>query len=896
MSSVIDKIPILGSNDTDDTENQDENSDAPRDNITDLEDDVLCDDSTYIVPDEMQVYRDKIVSDEKHMRTFVVDNWPPRIKQDILSGVIKSANLDFEFTLHLEPYDDNDAERKLESLADKLQDKRDGEFAKYTANKESIKNTEETLSAMKQHITQGEKLFDISMFVTLRADSDEELDRHTDELKNKLEREARIGINPCRYQQKEALVSNSPAGVHPLADKNKSFKQLMLSSGVSKLFPFIEDTFMESGGALFGINENSMTPIFLDIFDRSNGYNILTTGMVGSGKSFSTSQILMEMERAYPDLQQYIIDPMGGFQGVNNALDGDRIIIGGDESINPLEIQPTPEHVLKETQGKLDPWGMKKQEIKWFLKEFFRNQADNPMSGEEVSLLDRAITQTYHRFGITEDIETHSKDSPTLMDLIETLRMMAEDAEDFTDTNLEQEVEMRQTIAVSLIVKMEPFKPGGEYHNLAQETEIDITSNKTIYLDLQQIPEQSDNLGIMMQLLFMKIYQSAKSTTDKVALTLDEAHKLMGDESITGGLEELFRHSRHFDISINMLSQTPEEFYSTETAETIAKQCTIKRFHRVDKLNEDFAKQKLDLNNREIKFIENAEEGKGDKDYSEALLKIQDEDRSIPLRIEATRDEQIIIDYDPSEQVNEFDTKRDQKLKHALDVYNKNEDPVLIKDDDDLADQVRQNIVQKRRQRKRTLAQKDPSLLTEEEKAIAGVATNGDATSVDAASETPQSANSDDGNNADQEEEKEATADNVISKNFNNPEDIDNLTSTSLQTIASHYGVDVELDDESMKAKLKEEFFGIDADEVGSASEEPTGATNNDTLDGDAESGSKLVGEAPAGTAEASVDDLDSSENSGEDEASSKEEAEDVERLWDENQDEAVSTDGGDSE
>ena len=815
-------IPLIGGSDTDKGEEhdgQDDNIDPEMmeklDEASSGEKVVLSKDATSLVPDEMQIYRDYIVANNTYFRTFVVDDWPPRIQQDLFAGIIKSATLNFDFSLHLEPYGDQEAIDKIESLNSKISDKRSGEFSRFVSNKESMATTEKTLSAMKQHITQGEKLFDVSFYITIKSNSKEKLEEDTDELKNKLTREARLGLNHCRYQQEAGLVSNSPVSVNSLADKNDSFKQMMLSNCVANTFPFMEDTFMEEDGVIYGINENSMTPVFVDIFARSNGYNQLTTGMIGSGKTFSTCQVLLEMERAYTDFQQFIVDPMGDFQGINNALGGKRIIVAGSESINPLEIQKTPDHVMERAQNKLDPWGMKKQELRWFFTEFFFDpENEEGMSSHEKAMLDQAITQTYNQAGITQDVETHSRESPTILDLIDTLEMMAEDAAEFSGTDLQEEADKRRETAISLLLRMEPFKEGGEYHNLAQPTEIDIKENDVIYLDLQQIPEESDNLGIMMQLLFMKIYQNAKSTEDKVGITIDEAHKILGDENITGGLEELFRHSRHFNISINLISQTPEEFYVNQTAETIAKQCTIKRFHRVDSLNNDLVENKLELNQREVDFIENAEMGEGDKDYSEALLTIQDDDRSIPLRIEATKDEEMVIGYDPTESIREYNTQSQQRLKLALDTYNKNDNPVLIDEDNDLVENVKSQIIQKRRKRRQTIAEEDPSLLTEAEKesmredkingkrSESGTQQSGKDGNRSSISGVQNNTNS----NANKQD---ATAREKIKSQLSDPNAVRSLSDNQLDRIAKQYGLKEENDTrKDVEDKVIADLFG----------------------------------------------------------------------------------------
>jgi hypothetical protein len=37
-----------------------------------------------------------------------------------------------------------------------------------------------------------------------------------------------------------------------------------------------------------------------------------------------------------------MLDPLSGFAGVNDALGGERVTVGGTRGFNPLDIQPTP--------------------------------------------------------------------------------------------------------------------------------------------------------------------------------------------------------------------------------------------------------------------------------------------------------------------------------------------------------------------------------------------------------------------------------------------------------------------------------------------------------------------------------------------------------------------------
>lgn len=812
-------VPFVNSNDDEmdssvDNVETESGSESKSDTQVDIENE-RSDPNNYFAPEDAIWYKDKVVMNGKHARTYAIDSWPPTPHQHMFSNLIINADMDYDLALHFDPYPDNKAVEILDDLQTKLNDKRTGEFARYIPNKGSLQETESVAEVMKNYINKGESMLDTSFYLTVYADTEDELEQYHEMVMNDLVRSSNVSITNCPLRQKEALQSCSPIAKDVLGEKNGELKQKMLGSAAARSFPFIQDTFMEENGVMFGVNEESMTPVFIDIFNRRNGYNMLSSGMIGAGKTFSSSQVLLSMDAAYPDLKQFFIDPMGNFQGVANCLDGERFVINGTESINPMEIKETPKEVIEKSQGQINPMAMKKQELKWFFTQFFEGIGgdDSSLSNKEIATLDTAITKTYSDKGITEDLSTHHKESPTIMDLIETLEEMAEDTEKFTATNTEVELQEQKKVAVDLLLSMKHFREGGEYHNLAQPTDIDITGERTVYLDMTQIPNNSDDLGVIMKLLFMKIYQEAKKTGDKVAFTIDEAHKIMADSGIVSGLEEMFRHSRHFDLSINLISQTPEEFYATETARTIAKQCTIKKFHRVDKLDKDIAKDALDLNDQEINYIENAEAGEGKKDFSQALLQISDEDRTIPLRIYATRDEQIVIDYDPSESPDEYPDKPSRMLKRALDAKNAVNVPTYVGDEDELAWEVAaqiakkqenlDNLVDQYQSQKEAIEQKEDDDEDDEQ-----VSMKAEESLFDRLEDTTTATQQEDGDEYEN-----------LKRRLGSPAAVDEENENTIRLISKRYGIAEDVEDvETVKKAIKSTVFdldlGIDIDEL----------------------------------------------------------------------------------
>jgi len=145
-----------------------------------------------------------------------------------------------------------------------------------------------------------------------------------------------------------------------------------------------------------------------------------------------------------------------------------------------------------------------------------------------------------------------------------------------------------------------------------------------------------------MQVLFNAVYERAKGTDKRVVFAIDEAHYLLSDSPSLSVLETAIRHSRHYDLSIHLITQTGGEFALTPEARTIADLCSMTLIHRVheetDKLAEWF-----DLSEREVNWIRTAKAGNEVDGYSEALLGI-DEEGWFPLRVRASAAEQSVID------------------------------------------------------------------------------------------------------------------------------------------------------------------------------------------------------------------------------------------------------------
>lgn len=342
--------------------------------------------------------------------------------------------------------------------------------------------------------------------------------------------------------------------------------------------------------------------------------------------------------------------PTGRFRSLADALDADQIVVGGTRQLNPLEIKETPAYIL-ETTDDLDPYAQRLSSVMGFFETYFAH-VDSSGAGLDTNaraVLERAVQEAYEWRGITRDPTTHGNTSPTVQDVFHILGQMAEDASSFLGGEDEtaptqDELEKWEDRAADLRIGMRPFMGDGEYANLAGQSDIDLRDAKITYLDLQQ-GEADREIAQMMQLLFDTVYERAKQTIKRVILVIDEAHYLMQNAGSLDWLERAYRHSRHHDLSIHLVTQELSDFFVHEKAEVLAKESSIKILQRLPGLSDDH-RQQLGLNEWEADFLRQAKPGTRERGYSHALVCVEDEGQ-FPVKVTGLAEEMAIVDPAP---------------------------------------------------------------------------------------------------------------------------------------------------------------------------------------------------------------------------------------------------------
>ena len=562
------------------------------------------------------------VGDEWTTTLYIAD-WPDQPSDGYLSDLFTLTDVRFHLTAHVTPRDQERALDQLQTAADDLKVDADLESS---VRSTYLHDRADEAAATYRAVEAGTRVFSQGVFVTVRADDREELRTATRRVKRVLrEQPAKLAPKTAICAQERALRSAAPFGATPLDRQT-----IGLSGAVGALLASPHrPTLLESDGVELGVHRHTDTPVVVDPFARENGYATFTVGDPGSGKSFSAKQRFIRSVAHHEDRIGVILEPLNDWAGVGDALDAQRITVGGTRGINPLEITPPADQAREQVGADASPLTEKQERVSSFLANFFAQRGIS--LGDRRTTLEVAIETAYRNAGITEDVTTHGRESPTLRDVIDVLEAVVDDPDGFT-LRTAAEAEKLKTDATWLIDQLRPFGPDGQFAHLGRHSEVDFAAEDLIYLDLaQQEGRVGGRTTLVMQLLISLVYERAKQTDKEVVFVIDEARYVLRDAANLTFLETIFRHHRHHDLSIQLVTQTVDEFFERAEAEMILDQCAIKQFHRLDGMDDEWAAE-FGLNDAQKRFVQEAVPGNEELGYAEALVGVDGEWRGIEVR------------------------------------------------------------------------------------------------------------------------------------------------------------------------------------------------------------------------------------------------------------------------
>ncbi len=597
-----------------------------------------------------------MIRNDTFVRTLTIHGYPERVPLGWLEELY-TTNDHVRVTQHIQPRDTGSVLRKLQKRLTQLRARLHKKHEKSQTNTHEEEADRDMVQELIWDIILGEtKLFDFAIYIEVVADTEQELNEATERVVDSLST-ANAEAVPLEKRQVE-----SQDALAPLGDDSIKSTQLMQETAIGTMFPFIEPVITDPEGIFYGFDATN-TPVILDRYELSS-YSKAIAGTMGSGKTFAEKHEMYHRLMMDPEIEMLVLDPLADFVDFANDLGGQVIRFGGDNTVNPLEIQRGIDDAVD------DPFKKKLRSVMELFRIHFSAVAEQSLSKEQEGILRRAVRLAYLQYGITEETATHENTSPTIKDLLDILSEIADGGlpseflelhEDANDERVWPEIDQLETrfrdgdeqYAYQLLLGLEAFQKGGENDNLTGRTNVEL-DNRLVVIDMSMFSD-TGQAPLFMHVMFDWIYQRAASDHDRrTQVTIDEAHYLLRREATTDMIDLFIRHSRHFHTAITLISQTVDEFVAqsdeqskeaAEKARNVYNLCDIKQIFHHESVSDEMS-DFHDLTPSEQTFLTTAQTGE-DGGYSEFLLEVNEWSKPLALHVNDYEVSVLDDDLDP---------------------------------------------------------------------------------------------------------------------------------------------------------------------------------------------------------------------------------------------------------
>ena len=530
---------------------------------------------------------DHLLIDGVYIRTLYISGYPFVASSGWLDSLI-NFNHDTDISYHLHEVNALHALPKLHRKITELESTRRAMMKAGKIVGSEVTDPLESAIELRDKIQRGqEKLFQMSIYIAIRADSLEGLNKTTKLLEATMS--ARLFYSKvARYQQLEALQSILPRGEDQLAQKRN-----LDSSSAALTFPFMSSELVQESGILYGVNKSNNSLVILDRFSLHNA-NSIVFAQSGSGKSYTTKvEILRQLMQGTKVL---VIDPEREYKRLSETVGGTYIKLSAKskEKINPFDLATTfhakgdlAEHVQDLTAViDLMAEGLDKR---------------------EKAAVDKAILKVYKKA---------KKEQPLLEDLYAELHSLGQ---------------------LQLCERLEKYISGSSSEIFNSHTNIQL-DNRLVIFDIKDMPA---NLRPIMMLIISNFIQNqVKAKPEKRMLVIDEGWLLLQHEQSARFIAGLVRRARKYYLGVSFISQQADDFLKSDYGRAIASQSALRILMRQDTTTIKTVVSEFSLSEYEQQFLLTCERG-------DALI-IADQNH-VAVKVVASDKEHPLITTDPTE-------------------------------------------------------------------------------------------------------------------------------------------------------------------------------------------------------------------------------------------------------
>ena len=553
-----------------------------------------------IAPSALKVTPREIHLGDKIVRSFFVISYPRFLSDSWFSPII---NLDkvFDISIFVHPIETAKILRKFQKKVAEVQSQIHTREEKGLVRDPMLDTAYQDLENLRDNLQQAqERIFDVGLYISIYAESDEELDKLESEMRSILEAKL-VYVKPALFQQKEGFTS-----VIPIAQDLLGVHSKLNSAPLSSLFPFISFDLTSDKGILYGINRHNSGLILFDRFSLEN-YNSVTFAKAGSGKSYFTK---LEILRTLMfDTDVIVIDPEREYEYMAEATGGRyfNISLTSDHHINPFDLPPP-----REDESSADV--LRSNIVN--LVGLFRIMMGG-LTPEEDAIIDRAISETYALKDITPESNFAQIEAPLLSDFELVLAGM-----DGGET---------------LVQKLSKYTKGTWSGFINKPTNVDINKKFVVF----SLRDMEDELKpVAMYLVTHFIWNAVRKELKKRLLVIDEAWWMMKSEDTASFLFGLAKRGRKYYLGLATITQDVEDFLRSPYGLPIITNSSIQMMMKQSASSIDVVQKTFNLTDEEKFLLLESDVGEG---IFFAGLK------HVAIKVIASYTEDQIITSDPSQ-------------------------------------------------------------------------------------------------------------------------------------------------------------------------------------------------------------------------------------------------------
>lgn len=482
-----------------------------------------------IAPQSIQEDFDYFKINDVYFRTIFIGGYPRFVAPGWLEPVVNfDSSLDISFYVY--PVDGksvlDDLRRKIAEMEAEIAT--DIERGKIVDPSTQAKL--EDARALQEQLVKGiERFYEFSFYITIPANSVEELNHVTKQIESQLG-SLLIVSKHALLDQESGFLSTAPFGMDRL-----NITRNMDTTSVATTFPLTSTELSSDSGILYGINSQNESFIIFDRFSLQNS-NMVIFATSGAGKSYFVK--LEALRSLMVGTEAIIIDPEAEYKTLTDAVGGSYISFSFNSSakINPFDLA----QIREEGENQL---GLKILSLHSLMKVIM-----GAITPTQEAMMDRALVMTYRAKGITMDPDTQGKEPPLMEDLYKTL------------------IGMEVPDALDLAARIEKFVRGSFVGIFDKQTNIDINNPFTVFSikDLQEALRP-----IAMFIILDYIWTRVKKDLKKRILIVDESWIMMRFPDTAQFLWSVVKRARKYFLGLTTITQDVEDFLSQDIGKAI---------------------------------------------------------------------------------------------------------------------------------------------------------------------------------------------------------------------------------------------------------------------------------------------------------------------------------------